>query len=86
MSSSRKCYLERTIDPTVRRTLNAFHTVLASRYSPHLKVVYLFGSRARQDHRPDSDADLAAFVDAERRACPDPLRDQLDLSGEANDI
>lgn len=86
MSSSRKCYPERTIDPTVRWTLDAFHTVLTSRHGPRLKAVYLFGSRARQDHRPDSDADLAVFVDAEGRTRPDLFRDQLDLSGEAYDI
>lgn len=86
MFLSRKCHPERAIDPTVRPTLDAFHTVLTSRYGLRLKAVYLFGSRARQDHRPDSDADLAIFVDAEGRTRPDLIRDQLDLSGEAYDI
>jgi predicted nucleotidyltransferase len=86
MSSSRKSSPDRAIDPAIRPTLDAFHAVLASRYGARLKAVYLFGSRARQDHHPDSDADLAVFVDAEGRARPDLLRDQMDLSGEAYDI
>lgn len=84
--SSRKSPSEGSIDPTIRPTLDAFHAVLASRYGPRLKAIYLFGSRARQDHHSDSDADLAVFVDAEGRTRPDLLRDQLDLSGEAYDI
>ena len=30
---------------------------------PGLREVYLFGSRVRGDHRPDSDIDLRIFVD-----------------------
>jgi len=86
MSSLHKCNSDRNIDPTIRPTLDAFHAVLSSRYGARLKAVYLFGSRARQDHRPDSDADLAVFVDSEGRARPDLLKDQIDLSGEAYDI
>ena len=30
--------------------------------TPGLRVVYLFGSRVRGDHRPDSDVDLCIFT------------------------
>lgn len=75
-----------TIDPVIRPALDAFHAVLVSRYGTRLYAVYLFGSRARGDHGPDSDADLAVFVDAEGLTRSDLLRDQVDLSGEAYDI
>jgi predicted nucleotidyltransferase len=60
--------------------------VLASRYGSRLKAVYLFGSRARGDYRPDSDADVAIFVDLPGQTRAELLRDQVNLSGEAYDI
>ncbi|MGF1546443.1 MAG: nucleotidyltransferase domain-containing protein [Thiotrichales bacterium] len=56
-------------------TLAAFKQALVRRYGRRLKAVYLFGSRARGDALPDSDADVAVFVDG----VVDPLQEQLDL-------
>lgn len=74
------------IDPTLRPALDAFHTVLVSRYGEHLYSIYLFGSRARGDYHAESDADIAVFVDAEGRTRSELLRDQVELSGAAYDI
>jgi predicted nucleotidyltransferase len=56
------------------------------RASQHLRIreAYLFGSRARGDHHPDSDADLALVVDDVR---PDnTLETRLKLADMAFDI
>ncbi|WP_020506987.1 nucleotidyltransferase domain-containing protein [Lamprocystis purpurea] len=63
------------IDPVTRSALTSFKAILSARYGAHLKTLYLFGSRARGDHRPDSDADVAVFLDQ----VTDPLAEQLDL-------
>ena len=42
---------------------------LASAYGERLAALYVFGSRARGDHRPDSDLDLAVIL----RSAPSPL-------------
>jgi predicted nucleotidyltransferase len=49
------------IDPATERAVRVF----LDRIPPHLKVerAILFGSRARGDHRPDSDADLALILE-----------------------
>lgn len=39
----------------------------------------MFGSRARGDHRPGSDADVAVFIDE----TPDPIREPMDVAGGA---
>jgi len=70
------------IDPVTRSALTSFKTLLTARYGPHLKTLYLFGSRARGDHRPDSDADVAVFLDQ----VTDPLAEQLDLIDEVYPI
>jgi uncharacterized protein len=49
------------IDGTTLRALEDFKARLDQRYRERLKAVYLFGSRARGDHRPDSDMDVAVF-------------------------
>jgi uncharacterized protein len=63
------------IDPVTQAALTSFKAILSARYGAHLKTLYLFGSRARGDHRPDSDADVAVFLDQ----VTDPLAEQLDL-------
>lgn len=37
-------------------------TALAHAYGDRLAALYVFGSRARGDHRPDSDLDLAVVL------------------------
>jgi uncharacterized protein len=63
------------IDPATRKALAEFKAVLNRCYGERLRGVYLFGSRARGDHRPDSDADVAVFLDQ----VVDPLGEQLGL-------
>ena len=70
------------VDPITKRALMAFKCLLADRYGEHLKGLYLFGSRARRDHRPDSDADVAVFLDV----VSDPIGEQFDLIDQGYDI
>ncbi len=71
-----------SLDPETRAALNGFRDLLARCYGKRLRGVVLFGSRARGDHRPDSDADVAVFIDDS----DDPIRDQMDMAGEAYHI
>lgn len=48
------------IDPETERAARLFLQRIASQYD--LAEAILFGSRARQTHRPDSDADLAVVL------------------------
>ena len=43
--------------------LTRFRAALAEVYGDRLERVVLFGSRARGDHRPDSDYDVAVFIE-----------------------
>jgi predicted nucleotidyltransferase len=47
----------------IDRGLRRFADVARQRYRDGLKGVYLFGSRARDDHTPFSDVDVAIVVD-----------------------
>jgi predicted nucleotidyltransferase len=42
--------------------LTRFRTALGNLYGDRLERVVLYGSRARGDHRPDSDYDIAVFL------------------------
>jgi uncharacterized protein len=42
--------------------LTRFRATLAEVYGDGLERVVLYGSRARGDHRPDSDYDIAVFI------------------------
>ena len=46
-------------DPVLAR----FRVALEAMYGDRLQRIVLYGSRARGDHRPDSDYDLAVFLD-----------------------
>lgn len=48
------------IDPETLGAAHAFLERVAARYD--LAGAYLFGSRARKSHRPDSDADVAVLL------------------------
>ena len=71
------CVAERpeAVDQATRRALESFKALLQERYGAQLRGVYLFGSRARGDHRADSDADVGVFLDQ----VSDPLGEQLSL-------
>jgi predicted nucleotidyltransferase len=49
--------------PEDRETLARLRASIEAAYGPRLRRVVLFGSRARGDHLPDSDYDLAVFLD-----------------------
>lgn len=45
-----------------QRALTLFIADVRRHYADRLKGLYLFGSRARADHHPDSDADVAVVL------------------------
>ena len=65
-------------DPVLAR----LRTALQVAYGDRLERAVLFGSRARGDHRPDSDYDVAVFIERS-----EPLARELDRLAEiATDI
>jgi len=52
-------------DIEVTRALDGFAQAVRAAYGDRLVGLYLFGSRARGDHRPDSDADVAVVLRGE---------------------
>lgn len=42
--------------------LNRFNAAVRKAYGERVERIVLFGSRARGDHRPDSDYDIAVFL------------------------
>lgn len=70
------------LDPSTEQALHAFKTRLAERYGERLKDIFLFGSRVRGDFKPDSDADVAVFLDR----VTDPIREQMAMGDDAYDI
>ena len=48
--------------PQNNRILGRFRAAVAEVYGDRLERVVLYGSRARGDHRPDSDYDIAVFI------------------------
>jgi predicted nucleotidyltransferase len=49
-------------DEEVARAIAMFAEAVRAHYGDRLKGLYLFGSRARGDHHPDSDADIAVVL------------------------
>ena len=49
-------------DAEVAQALARFATEVERHYRDRLKGLYLFGSRARGDHTPESDADVAVIL------------------------
>ena len=50
------------IDPKDKPILTRLRAALAEVYGDRLERVVLYGSRARGDHQPDSDYDIAVFI------------------------
>jgi predicted nucleotidyltransferase len=73
-------FLDRTDRATERRVAAAFLRKLSA-YDVEQAV--LFGSRARGDHRPDSDSDLAVVLKGQRG---DFIDTKLDMAGIAFDV
>jgi predicted nucleotidyltransferase len=59
--------------------LAGFRERLERRFGDRLRGLLLFGSRARGDHRVDSDADVAVFIDP----VADPIAAQMDIAADA---
>ncbi len=53
------------LDPDMFAALNQFAKRIRQRYA--VKEILLYGSRARGDHRPDSDVDVAIVLDGARQ-------------------
>jgi len=53
------------IDPATAQALQRFLARVGQRY--HTRGAVLYGSRARGDHRPDSDADVMVLLDGEHQ-------------------
>jgi predicted nucleotidyltransferase len=51
-----------TGEPQNEPVLKRFRATVAEVYGDRLERVVLYGSRARGDHQPDSDYDIAVFI------------------------
>jgi uncharacterized protein len=56
---------ERVIEPEIAALLADLKRRLERRFGERFVALYLFGSRARGDHEPDSDVDVAVLLDQE---------------------
>ncbi|MGD9408487.1 MAG: nucleotidyltransferase domain-containing protein [Thiohalocapsa sp.] len=66
-------------DSVTASAISAFRARLQDRYGSRLVGLILFGSRARGNHRPDSDADVAVFLDD----VDHPVAEQMELADDA---
>lgn len=66
-------------EPATLAALDQFRSRLDHRFGARLRGMVLFGSRARGGHRPDSDADVAVFL----QPIADPVSAQMDIAGDA---
>ncbi|MGH6942694.1 MAG: nucleotidyltransferase domain-containing protein, partial [Geminicoccaceae bacterium] len=67
---------KRDIDPAIADLLADLKRRLERRFGDRFVTLYLLGSRARGDHEPDSDVDVAVVLDQDM---PQPFeaKDQL---------
>lgn len=70
-------------DPFALEVVADLKRRLSRRFGDRLEAVYLFGSRARGDHRPDSDADVAVFL---REALDDPFDVEYEIIEDGYDL
>jgi len=67
------------LDAATEAALRAFRVRLRERFGSQLRGMVLFGSRARGDHRDDSDADVAVFL----QPVTDAIAAQMDMASDA---
>lgn len=70
-------------EAAVAEALAGYSSLVVAEYGDRLVGVYLFGSRARNDHRPDSDADLAIVLTELRGSALDEKMRLVDLGFDA---
>ena len=70
-------------DPVAMEVVRELKRRLERRFGDRLAAVYLFGSRARGDHRPDSDADVAVFL---KGALGDPFDVEREIVEDGYDL
>lgn len=70
-------------DPFALDVVGDLKRRLTERFGDRLAAVYLFGSRARGDNRPDSDADVAVFL---RDASGDPFDLEREIIKDSYDL
>ncbi|HYD68441.1 nucleotidyltransferase domain-containing protein [Azospirillum sp.] len=70
-------------DPLALDVVRELKARLQRRFGDRLVAVYLFGSRARGDHRPDSDTDVAVFLEEEEN---DPVEERYDVIDDSYDL
>jgi predicted nucleotidyltransferase len=68
-----------SIDPDTASLAGKLKATLERRFGDELAAVYLFGSRARGEHRPDSDLDLAVVLRRPEHALKAADRELLDV-------
>lgn len=73
--------LRTEIDMKTRHVVRVFMEKVSARYD--LVGVILFGSRARRNHRPDSDADIAVLLEGTHG---DRVDAAIDMAGIAFDV
>jgi predicted nucleotidyltransferase len=69
--------------PEQKAALNDFAEVVAERYGSRLDGIYVFGSRARDDHGEDSDVDVAIVLRDIEWSFWDEMLRLVDLSYDA---
>ncbi|WP_332685231.1 nucleotidyltransferase domain-containing protein [Bosea sp. (in: a-proteobacteria)] len=70
-------------DAAVARALADYARLAGDVYRERLVGLHLFGSRARGDHRPDSDADLAVILRSFQGSALDEKMRLIDLGFDA---
>ncbi|MEY4978451.1 MAG: hypothetical protein RLZZ352_721 [Pseudomonadota bacterium] len=71
----------KVLDTSTLQAVQQFQRLIAAAYPA--KALIVFGSRARGDHRPDSDADVAVLLEGERQRFLDT---KLNMADAAYDV
>jgi predicted nucleotidyltransferase len=74
---------ERVLEPEIADLLAELKRRLERRFGERFVALYLFGSRARGDHDPDSDVDVAVLLD---RALPDSFEVTREILEDTYDL
>jgi uncharacterized protein len=70
------------LEPEIEALLRELKARLERRFGERFVALWLFGSRARGDHEPDSDVDVAVILDQEIAASRDAKEGVLDITYE----